>query len=196
MTTLDETDLEILRLLVEDARRPYSDIADHVGRSAPTVSDRIDRLRELGVIQRFTVDLDRSTFSDGIEVLVDLDVRPDENAGLDSRLAAADWVEHVIATADGRLLAVATARPDRIRTLLAEAIDLERVDSYRVQLIEQRRWSPSIGDATLALECVECGNPVTGDGVSSELDGQRYHFCCPTCQSRFEERYETLSESA
>jgi DNA-binding Lrp family transcriptional regulator len=47
MRDLDETDLEILQLLLSDARRPYSDIAETVGLSAPAVSDRVSRLREI-----------------------------------------------------------------------------------------------------------------------------------------------------
>ncbi len=39
MRDLDETDLEILQLLMSNARRPYSDIADIVSLSAPAVSD-------------------------------------------------------------------------------------------------------------------------------------------------------------
>ncbi|MHC3438304.1 AsnC family transcriptional regulator [Natrialbaceae archaeon A-gly3] len=194
MSTLDETDLEILRLLVEDARRPYSDIAERVGRSAPTVSDRIDRLQELGVVKRFTVDLDRSTITDGIEVLLDLELAATA-AGVSATLANAEWVEHVITTADGRVLAVATARPDQVRGHLTETIDTDCVDSYRVHLIEGRVWSPHVGEAELDLECAECGNAVTSDGFSSEIDGDRYHFCCPVCRSRFEERHAELSES-
>ncbi|MFC6725497.1 Lrp/AsnC family transcriptional regulator, partial [Halobium palmae] len=61
MRDLDDTDREILRLLLANARRPYSDIAEHVGLSAPAVSDRVERLQELGVVRGFTLDLDRST---------------------------------------------------------------------------------------------------------------------------------------
>ena len=56
---LDKIDLEIVRLLSEDARRPFSDIAEHVGLSPPAVSDRVDRLQEQGIIRQFTVDIDR-----------------------------------------------------------------------------------------------------------------------------------------
>ncbi|GAB3037495.1 AsnC family transcriptional regulator [Natronobiforma cellulositropha] len=195
MRTLDETDLNILRLLVEDARRPYSDIADRVDVSAPTVSDRIDRLSELGVINGFTVDLDRTTFTDGIDVLIDVELRAGTDDRLVDRVAAIDAIEHVFVTADARLLAVATAPIGRIRDILAEGIDLEFVDSYRVHLVEERRWQPTIGSAELALSCDECENTVTSEGVSLRLGGDLYHFCCPTCRSNFENRYASLTES-
>ncbi len=55
---LDAKDREILSLLEEDARRTNADIAKHTGLSAPTVAERIARLRDIGVITGFTVDID------------------------------------------------------------------------------------------------------------------------------------------
>lgn len=48
MTGLDDIDREIPQLLMEDARRPYRVIAEQVDRSPPLVSDRIERLRDVG----------------------------------------------------------------------------------------------------------------------------------------------------
>lgn len=196
MRTLDETDLEILRLLVEDARRPYSDIAERVDVSAPTVSDRIDRLEELGVIDGFTVDLDRTTFTDGVEVLIDVELRAATDDRLADRFAAVDQIEHVFATADARLLAVGTIPTDQVRAVLSKGIDLELVESYRVHLVDEHNWTPTIGSAELTLTCDECSNTVTTEGVSLRLDGDLYHFCCPTCRSSFEDQYTSLTESA
>ena len=196
MRTLDETDLEILRLLVEDARRPYNEIADRVDVSAPTVSDRIDRLQELGVIQGFTVDIDRSKVSEGTDVLIELELAPTIDDRVADRVGALEEVEHVFATTDCRLFAVATVTQGRIRALIGEAVDLELIDAYRVHLLDTRSWSPAIGSVELTLACDECSNTVTSDGVSTRIDGDLYHFCCPTCQSTFEERYVSLNESA
>ncbi len=196
MRTLDETDLEILRLLVDDARRPYSDIAEQVNVSPPTVSDRVERLQELGVIDGFTLDIDRSTVSDGTEVLIDLSVAPSVDDRIADRVAALEQVEHVFMTTDCRLFVVATVRQDRVRALISDAIDLDLVDTYRVHLLDSRHWSPAIGSVELTLACDECSNTVTSDGVSTRIDGNLYHFCCPTCQSTFQDRYVSLNESA
>ncbi|ELK50068.1 transcriptional regulator [Haloferax sp. BAB-2207] len=108
MRALDETDLHILELLAEDARRPFSDISAEVGLSAPAVSDRIDRLREEGIIRRFTVDLDQSTLSGGTPVLVRLSVRPEFVDEVRDALRAADPVQHLFVAADGGV----TTHPD------------------------------------------------------------------------------------
>jgi Lrp/AsnC family leucine-responsive transcriptional regulator len=55
---LDAKDREILALLEEDARRSNSEIARLTSLSAPTVAERIARLRDIGVIKGFTARLD------------------------------------------------------------------------------------------------------------------------------------------
>ena len=194
MRTLDETDLQILQLLLEDARRPYNDIAERVDVSAPTVSDRIDRLRELGVIEGFTVQVDRTTFSDGIELLIDIELRASQVNDVVEEFATVDGVEHVFKTTDSRILAVATLRSDQVGSAIADAIDVDLIDSYRVHLIEERAWLPTVEDAELSLSCDECGVEITGDGVSLRFDGELYHFCDSGCRRGFEEQFATVAE--
>lgn len=196
MRELDDVDREILRLLLADARRPYSDIADHVGLSAPAVSDRVDRLQELGVIRGFTLDVDRSTLRGGLPVLVTLDVPPTEAGDVRAAVAGLDAVEHSFETADGEVLLQAIAPDGDVRGLLADAIDLDDVRDLSVRLLAGSEWSPTVDDVTLALDCVECDNAVTGEGESARFDGELYHFCCRNCLASFEERYEELAEGA
>lgn len=54
---LTDTDRAILALLRLDARRTVSEIAALVGVSRTTVKDRIDMMRERGVIRRFTIEV-------------------------------------------------------------------------------------------------------------------------------------------
>src|SRR6056297_548491 len=105
MTEFDEIDLEILQLLVADARRPYSEIADHVGLSPPAVSDRVERLVDAGVIKRFTLDVDRSDLVDGVRVVCEICPDPGATDAVRDGLVALDDVEHVFVTADGGVVA-------------------------------------------------------------------------------------------
>ncbi|MFC4356777.1 AsnC family transcriptional regulator [Halobium salinum] len=196
MRDLDDTDRDILRLLLADARRPFSDIAEHVGLSAPAVSDRVDRLEELGVIRGFTLDLDRSTLRGGLPVLVTLDLSPTRASVVREAVSELDAVEHTFETADGQVLLQAVVPDGDVRGLLASAVDLDEVRELSVHLLAGSDWSPTVGDVGLALDCVECENTVTGEGESARFDGTLYHFCCENCLASFEERYERLSEGA
>ncbi|MCY4729231.1 AsnC family transcriptional regulator [Natronomonas gomsonensis] len=196
MRDLDETDRRLLRLLLDDGRRPYSDLAEEVGLSAPAVSDRIDRLRELGIVERFTVDIDRSRLSDGVRVAVTLDVTPGETTTAREALGSVDGVEHVFATADSRLFVVASVPDGDVERHLAAAFDTGAIEAVSASPLVAADWHPALGEATLGMECAECGNTVTSEGVTATLDGERYEFCCGSCEARFVERYEELKEGA
>ena len=55
---LDETDLEIIELLRQDARRTLADVAERVSLSAPAVKRRVDRLEREGLVRRDPCDSD------------------------------------------------------------------------------------------------------------------------------------------
>ncbi|QRV16910.1 AsnC family transcriptional regulator [Haloterrigena salifodinae] len=194
MRDLDETDMAILRLLGENARRPFSEIADEVDLSGPAVSDRVQRLEEAGIINRFTLDVDQSQLRAGVPVFVQVTTPPGAVEDCRTAAAEADAVEHVFVTADGEIWFYARAQVRRVREwlegLLPDAADCE----YDVTLLDDTEWTPSLEGTQFALTCAECGNTVDSEGESTRIDGEVYHFCCPSCSSRFEGRYDRLEE--
>lgn len=56
-TTISSIDRMILAILQQDARRSFSDIASELGVSRTTIKDRMDRLQDIGVIKRFTIEI-------------------------------------------------------------------------------------------------------------------------------------------
>ncbi len=57
-SNLDEKDLKILEMLKENARTPYTKIAKEVQLSEAAVRKRIKKLEDLGIIKRYTIDID------------------------------------------------------------------------------------------------------------------------------------------
>ena len=196
MRGLDDTDREIIRLLAEDARRPYSEIAEAVDLSPPAVSDRIERLREIGLLRRFTVDIDRSLLREGVPVLVTLSARPGAGTDLAEALSDVEAVESVFRTVDDRLVCTAVVPEGDPGGVLGDVLGGEDVREYDVRLLADREWSPRVGSAEFAPTCVECGNTVTREGETERLDGEVYHFCCESCRDAFVDQYERLQEGA
>lgn len=198
MRDLDETDLEILQLLMSDARRPYSDIADVVGLSAPAVSDRVARLQETGIINRFTLDIDRSQLRKGIPVLLAIEVAssgPDVSS-LTETLLDVGAVEHVFTTAEADLVVYAHVPDNDIAGWLSDTVDDDVIDDFEVTLLSRSDWSPDLGGTEFALTCAQCGNTVDSEGTAARIDGDLYQFCCPSCETRFEDKYEQLQQGA
>lgn len=198
MRDLDETDLEIIQLLMLDARRPYSEIADVVDLSAPAVSDRVERLQEMGIINRFTLDVDRSQLRGGIPVLITLDVESDSHsaASIKDQLIDEGAIEHVFTTAEADLVLYARVPDTDIASWLADTIDTGAIDDFEVTLLAGANWAPELGETEFALSCAQCGNTVDSEGTATRIDGELYQFCCPSCEARFEEKYEQLREGA
>lgn len=198
MRTLDETDARILSLLAENARQPYSEIADQVDLSPPAVSERIDRLQESGVIRRFTLDIDRTQLRSGVPVLVELSLSPGALEDARSSIRSAEAVEHVFTTAGNDILFSAYLEPSSVRETVLDLVDSDHIREYDVRLLSETEWMPStsIDGTEFALTCAECGNTVTDEGSATRLDGTVYHFCCPSCESKFTDTYEDIRRAA
>ena len=194
MRDLDETDRELLRILLDDGRASYRKLAETVGLSPPAVSDRLDRLRELNIIERFTVNIDRSRLHDGVRLAVTLTVTPGNTAVVREALTDVTGVEHVFVTADSQLFIVGTFPDADIESRFGSAFRTAAIEAINVAPLTGVDWHPILGEATLGLDCVECGNTVTAEGVSAAIGGERYEFCCDSCRARFEDRYEELSD--
>lgn len=54
---IDRHDVDILNLLSQDGRMPFSDMAKRVGLSRAIVAARVSRMQEIGLIEKFTVNL-------------------------------------------------------------------------------------------------------------------------------------------
>lgn len=67
---IDELDRRLIDVLVEDARISVKDLAARVGLSSPSVSERLRRLEERGVIRAFTVDIDPMALGYTLQAIV------------------------------------------------------------------------------------------------------------------------------
>lgn len=71
---LDPINQQLLRELHGDPRMTMSELARRVGMSAPAVTERVQRLRETGVIAGFRMDVDPAAL--GLPVMAFARVRP------------------------------------------------------------------------------------------------------------------------
>jgi Lrp/AsnC family transcriptional regulator for asnA, asnC and gidA len=60
MAKVDEIDLKILKEFQSDARQSYRDIAEKLKIAEGTVYNRVNKLKEMGIIRKFIVDINYS----------------------------------------------------------------------------------------------------------------------------------------
>jgi Lrp/AsnC family leucine-responsive transcriptional regulator len=67
---LDSLDRRIIEILIDDARISLKELAQRVDLSSPSVSERLRRLEERGVIRSFTVDVDPNALGYSLQAIV------------------------------------------------------------------------------------------------------------------------------
>ena len=93
MVELDQTDLEIVQLLRDDARRTFADIGERVSLSAPAVKRRVDRLERDRVIVGYTALVDHALLGRPLQAFTEL--RFAGNLPVDQIAGIADGIPEV-----------------------------------------------------------------------------------------------------
>jgi len=143
MTNLDELDRKILRMLVEDSRLSYREIAKRLGVSHANVSSRIRLLEDKKVIRGYATIVDPELMN-----LFSLCIRISSKTGADlskigKEIADLEQVSEVVrVSGDCDLLVLATCRdkPEAISLLskISKVEGIDRVESHVVLEIIKR----------------------------------------------------------
>ena len=135
---MDDLDRRILNALRRDSRTPYTEIAERVGTSEGTVRNRIERLVEDGVIERFTVTTRTGNIKAMIEIGVAVDVDTSEVSRRIAEWEAVDFVWQVSGEED-IVLVVDAADTTAVNALITRARELDEVVSTKTRLILDER---------------------------------------------------------
>jgi DNA-binding Lrp family transcriptional regulator len=135
---MDDLDRQILGILRRDARTPYTEIAERVGTSEGTVRNRVERMLDDGVIERFTVTTRTGNVKAMIEVSVAVDVDTARVSEAMAEWAEVDFVWQVSGEEDIVLVADAVDT-DAVNDLITQARELDEVRSTKTRLILDER---------------------------------------------------------
>jgi DNA-binding Lrp family transcriptional regulator len=135
---MDDLDREIISHLRRDARTPFTEIADRVGTSEGTVRNRVERLTEEGIIERFTISTHTGNVQAMIEVSVEVDV---DTAAVSERFAGWDEVDFVwqVSGEEDIVVVVDAKDTERVNELITQARTMDEVKGTKTRLILDER---------------------------------------------------------
>ncbi|TMT85516.1 Lrp/AsnC family transcriptional regulator [Haloterrigena sp. H1] len=131
---MDDLDRQILDILRRDARTPYTEIADEVETSEGTVRNRVERMMDDDVIERFTI----STRTGNVQAMLEISVAVDvDTKGVSERMAEWDEVDFVwmVSGEQDIVLVVDAADTRGVNDLITKARDQDEVVSTKTRLI-------------------------------------------------------------
>lgn len=194
MVELDNLDVKILTHLQANSRKSFQDIAKHCLTSVPTIKSRVERLQELGVIRKFTIDIDSNRLGIPEAVLL-INAKPQAVSRIAEELGRLDEVKELYVTSDSDAAIVSRISGEMVRLLtVQDRINLTDVNNVRVIPIKSaiRNSNLSLASSSITITCAYCDKKVTEGAVRKKFDDKDYFFCCNTCLREFDEKYRQL----
>jgi len=146
---LDATNLDILRLLLDEPRLAMSELARRIGMSAPAVTERIQRMQDAGVIRGARLDVDQAALGLGITAFVRVRPMPGQLQNI-SELArkTPEIVEcHRITGEDCFIMKVLVGRVELLEAVLDQILRFGNTTSSIVQSTPVPLRAPPLPDA-------------------------------------------------
>ncbi len=146
--SLDDVDIQLLRILYKDARTSAADLARMLNMSAPSVSERLRRLQESGIIQGFTIAVDPTLL--GYELAFYIRISP-LTGQLSKVVSVVTEIEEIVEcdriTGDDCFIAKAYVRSAKeIENVINRLIPYAKTNTSLVQSSPISRRLPPLGE--------------------------------------------------
>ncbi|HKZ47186.1 MAG TPA: AsnC family transcriptional regulator [Thermoplasmata archaeon] len=197
---LDRVDIAILRILQEDARASFRDIAKRVGVSVPTVSARVSTLEQLGILSGYRAHIDAGRLNETTLYLL-VRTRPRSPRAVAESLAALPETRGVAQLRGTQLLVQATfTRADQVDPFLERLAGIPDVEGYEhytvTRYLKEEPRAVVQGSLSTTLICFECKGPIEGEPITLKMDGRDHYLCCHSCEKLYVQKYRNLKEGA
>jgi Lrp/AsnC family transcriptional regulator for asnA, asnC and gidA len=158
---LDQLDLAIARALERDSRMSLLDLARQVGASRPTVSERLGRLIEQGVIRGFHARLDYHRLGYPITAFVGLSTQQSP-----SEVDVVHELEHIPEIEE---IHAVTGRIDLLLKVRARSTEhLRQLLTFKIQALPNVTRSETMIVLTSHLDWAPVGRPRAGTDFTTE----------------------------
>ncbi len=134
---IDELDLKIIRDLQRDARKSYREIADGLKVAEGTVYNRINKLKEMGVIRKFIPDIDFTKLGYDLTAVIGMRVKGGHLPEIEEKIAEEPNVSAVYdVTGESDALIVAKFKDrDSLNSFVKKLLTIEYVDRTYTMLV-------------------------------------------------------------
>ena len=202
MHPIDKKDLIILDELLKDSRTSYSDLAKKLKLSVPAIISRIEKLKTSGIIQNFTLKIDSKKISDGTPDII-LVKCPKKYAESLIELFRGDPAIMKIYQVTGsyELVLITHFLVEKEKSAFVKRIqNAEQIDDFDILDIQDEYMSDyslvQVGHSnSIKLICDYCKREFSGDIFSKVIGPRKRYFCCNTCLSQFEVKFEKSSSN-
>lgn len=192
---LDKIDVEIIRILQNDGRMMYKDIANRLNVSLPTVRIRIKKLATLGVIKKFTIIIDPDKIFGKIRTVFMIQVSGATLKEAMGKLAELEQIRQIYSVAGGYNLVVigdfdnVGAVGEFASKILPSIQGIQGISCSVITEVAKEEYGSSVEpEAIIQCKCEFCGGIVLGRPLVEEINGVKRFFTGKECAEAYKKR--------
>jgi DNA-binding Lrp family transcriptional regulator len=201
MIELDNNDLVILDKLNENGRTTYSELAQELGLTVPTIKSRLDKLLKIGVIHHIGIYLNPHSLTNDSAALIKLEIDKSKKKEFLEFLISLEEIKDVFEALDEyNIVLITQIQPLQMHQLLFNEIKsrsgIKRANL--ILLIKEIASKPHRipkQNTLLNIRCEYCGKVITSSYESEKFDDVRHYLCCKSCLNNYKKwrHSQTLS---
>ncbi|MCK4845835.1 MAG: AsnC family transcriptional regulator [Candidatus Heimdallarchaeota archaeon] len=202
MHPIDKKDLIIIDELLKDSRTSYSDLAKKLKLSVPAIISRIEKLKTIGIIQNFTLKIDSKKISDGSPDIILVKCPKKSAMSLIEHFSRDPAIRKIFqVTGSYELVLLTHFLVEKEKSAFVKRVqNAEQIDDFDILDIQDEYMSDyslvQVGHSnSIKLVCDYCKREFSGDVFSKVIGPRKRYFCCNTCLSQFEVKFEKSSSN-
>jgi len=200
---LDNTDIAIVKALIQDGRKSFRQIAREIKTSTPTVEARFSRLKGLGIIKNIQPIFDIEKIDGQMSALVFVKTILSQSTDIANKLASIPQVRGVYKmTGEYNIIikVIMTHHPEYLEEFIKTKIaNIDGIKSASYQMITKTikddQSIPVIKEGIfLKIKCDYCDNDILKDAKVLRVGEYESYFCCNSCLILYKQKYKTKIE--
>lgn len=200
---LDNTDIAIVKALIEDGRKSFRQIAREIKASTPTVEARFSRLKGLGIIKNIQPIFDIEKIDGQMSALVFVKTNLSQSTDIANKLSSIPQVRGVYKmTGEHNIIikVIMTHHPEYLEEFIKTKIaNIEGIKSASYQMvtktIKDDQSVPVMKEGVfLKIKCDYCDNDIFKDAKLMRVGQYERYFCCNSCLTLYKQKYKTKIE--
>ena len=189
---LDEKDIVILQVLAQDSRTKLNTLAEKLDTSIPTIRSRIDKLEDLGIIQKFSLILSYELLSEHPSYFITIKTLPKSVSNIIENLSSNDQIleAHELIGTFQIIVKTVPLSMNEFQLLMKDLREKDGVlEIYPMPLATTYKQDtarlPS-QDISVKIRCEYCGKQIEKDYQTLLVEDVTHFFCCKSCLGNYQ----------
>ena len=197
---LDNTDIAIVKALIQDGRKSFRQIAREIKASTPTVEARFSRLKGLGIIKNIQPMFNIEKIDGQMSALIFVKTNLSQSPDVANKLASIPQIRGVYKmTGEHNIIikVIMTHHPEYLEEFIKTKIaNIDGIKSASYQMITKTikddQSIPVMKEGSfLKIKCDYCDNDIFKDAKLMRVSQYERYFCCNSCLTLYKQKYKT-----